>query len=786
MAHQQKYYKDIEANGHLWRLEIWQDIPVNEENGEPTHILTPVEIGPVLQSLRLVVQGDQADVDTPIVKTSLEMSFVDAPGLEYERKCGYWEEFYTSSATEYQVKLYKDNILEWTGYVTPDSFAEDLRYRGSVNIIARDNLGTLQDTTFDMSQEQNVDGKVYLFELITKALNLSTCALDCDIFEYDAPKAVALMDPFSDRSGDLLYQLVDIAAFKEKDWWKALEATLYAVGLALRYVGGNKLVLIPLRDLPKQGAQYWWDVPVKDVQFLAYGRRELVPAVKSIKETIEYNIEQEEVKESIDDYVPNDSQNLSFASSIHSMSLQGPTSTWVNGYAPVHGYKKSRKNQYIMSESSPLLDVSAYTRLEGEDSEEYGEWADKGIIYFAVNAPERPVVFPKKVCSADDKITISLTATKPVTVTKDRKHVLNLPLSRAREYSTYAVIEYRLKYTNPSTGETKFYNGSWNSNDSANFIEISNEFFASDRPRPATFAFKDIPSPGVGLLEFEIIDIRMPVMAIDLRKDCEGVYLRIKDISIDVAIPEDNNVLDRVKLTTEYSDKYSVRITRSPELGINPTTDAHVAYVPNAILAEGKAQYVGAEQWVWPLGRETIPSTGISLSRLIHQQLLAYHAQPNNLLTGELMDAAGDTPDFRSLWRWNGKLHMLMSGTLNVLTGRMESATLREFVRYDHMWETWVENEDVVVDYRLTYISLWVHSNKQLGPDSWDETIPDWIFIASENYDQEKKAYEFRLATLENTTGQERVAQFKIDTADVRITQRAAGDYGIDYGEDYS
>ena len=170
----------------------------------------------------------------------------------------------------------------------------------------------------------------------------------------------------------------------------------------------------------------------------------------------------------------------------------------------------------------------------------------------------------------------------------------------------------------------------------------------------------------------EIVRVTIGQLNLKLRKDCEGVYLRIKDISIDVAIPEDNNVLDRVKLTTEYSDKYSVRITRSPELGINPTTDGHVAYVPNAILAEGKAQYFGAEQWVWPLGRETLPSTGISLSRLIHQQLLAYHAQPNNLLTGELMDAAGDTPDFRSLWRWNGKLHMLMSGTLNVLTGRME------------------------------------------------------------------------------------------------------------------
>ena len=133
MAHQLKYYKNIESHGHSWRVEFLQDTD---------ETLTPMEIGPVLQGLRLVVQGDQADIDTPIVKTSLEMTFVDAPDLDDSRKCGYWEEFYTSSATEYMVKLYKDGETEWSGFVTPDSFSEDLRYRGSVSIIARDNLGT--------------------------------------------------------------------------------------------------------------------------------------------------------------------------------------------------------------------------------------------------------------------------------------------------------------------------------------------------------------------------------------------------------------------------------------------------------------------------------------------------------------------------------------------------------------------------------------------------------------------------------------------------------------------
>ena len=141
MAYKRKYYKSISVKGYTWTLEIYQDTD---------NAIAAVEIGPVLQSLRLIVQGDQADIDTPIVKTSLEMTFVDAPDVDENKKCGYWEEFYTSSATEYKVMLYKNGSIEWRGYITPDSFSETLQYRGSVKIIARDNLGSLQDYEYDL------------------------------------------------------------------------------------------------------------------------------------------------------------------------------------------------------------------------------------------------------------------------------------------------------------------------------------------------------------------------------------------------------------------------------------------------------------------------------------------------------------------------------------------------------------------------------------------------------------------------------------------------------------
>lgn len=790
MAYQKKYYKDIESAGHLWRLEIWQDIPL-DEYGEPTQTLIPVEIGPVLQSLRLVVQGDQASIDTPIVKTSLEMSFVDAPGLEYERKCGYWEEFYTSSETEYQVKLYKDSALEWSGYITPDSFAEDLRYRGSVSLIARDNLGTLQDITFDMLDNPNIDGKVYAIDVIQRALFVSTCPMELAWSHDELPKAVGLPSQMNSASGFLMKQMVDVLAFEDKDWWTALEDILYAVGLVIRYVGGNRLRLMAVRDLPKGGQASWLDVPRKEASFLAYGRRELAPGIKDIKETIEFDIEkQEDVSEEIEDYIPDQHSLLA----CQGILLLGPNTSRAQNISniPVHGYKKNRINQYLMPEYSCLLDVSAYEKAAGEDSEEFGQWDDKSIIYYAINGTEeRPVVFIRKIYSTEDAISIKLTVAKPVTLTQDFKQILNLPLDRAISYSREGYIRYRLKHTNTNTLQTMYYVGNeWVEASAENAIRniaFPSKIYAANNIEtfPAE-VITDLHVPGPGRLEFEIVQVVIQPLNLLLTHDCIGLYLRIKDIEINVTIPEDANVFDKVTLTTEYSDKYSVRLTRSPELGINPTTAPQVVYVSKAILAEGVSQYYGAEQWVWPLGRATLPTTGISLPRLIHQQLLAYNAKPNSVLTGELIDAGGELPDWNSIWMWNGKEHMLMSGTLNVLTGRMEGATLREFTRYDHMWETWVENEDVKVDYPMKSVVFIVHSNETLTFDSYSGDFGGWIYLRDPKYNEASNVWVCQAIVYPNTTDAERVARFKIDTADVRITQRAARDYNDDYGQDYS
>lgn len=751
MNHFLKYYKEIESQNHLWRLEIHQ---------ESEDAFSPIEIGPVLQSLKLIVQGEQADIDTPIVKTSVEMVFADAPDLEDHRKCGFWEEFYTSSSTEYKVVLYKDGVCEWTGYITPDSFIETLQYRGSVTIIARDNLGTLQDKTFEV-YTINLDDKIYVYELIQKALKLSNCSLDYVSNNLNQPKVVGVQDLKYYDSNLLLSQLVDIQEMQDYTWWSALESVLYSAGLVLRYIGRNTLQLMSLRDIPKLGNAYWWDVEERDVNFVTYGTRELLPGVRSIKEVNYFDIDTESKAIKIPRY----SEEAPALVQFDNIILSGPT-TQANSYkAPVHGYDVPGRHLILTASNSNILDVSAYSRYAGEDSESYGQWDDKSIVYFAVNASDpKPFVIDKNIHSASGKVSIKWVVDKPISLLSDMSAVMNTPIESASEYGTDPFLLYRIRFE--SSNRILYYNatnGQWGTSSINNTMALSANLFTVDKPKLIEFKLKDISVPSDGKLTLEIVDIRIISLILRLRQDCIGMYVRLKDISIDVELSESLKLLEKMTLTTEYLDKYSVRIERNPIFSILPSSEPEVALVPNAILTECTSQYIGAEQWDW--GKSVKPATtGISLSRLIHQQLLAYYAKPNNRLSGELVTS---DPVFSALYNWNGKQHILTSGALNVLTGRIENANLREFTRYEYMWETWVNIDSAEVGSAASEVILSVNSNKKLT--ATDISAPSWIKfnIASPS----DKYYVILLRIAENDTNADREYIVRIDTALVKITQ---------------
>jgi hypothetical protein len=772
MVHQLKYYKEIDSHDHLWRVEILQ---------ETEDTLTPMEIGPVLQGLRLVVQGDQADVDTPIVKTSLEMTFVDAPDLEEERKCGYWEEFYTSSATEYQVKLYKDGQIEWTGYVTPDSFSENLRYRGSVTIIARDNLGALQDYQCNFAGDAN--GMISLYDLVRRSCEEVSFAMDI-YDDYSQQNISPRCDEATVGEQIIYYIKFNASAFQGKNLWEALDGALMSTGMVLRYIGENTYVFQPIRAIGLMNCDFWPDVPVKKVLFEAYATRELSPSVKNIREDENFDLSEE--------YIIADSTYEAYGVEgtakyydEFDMELGAPSYAIVNGYNFIGaGF------QGADVENSRLLNPFLYPIKREHSSAQYGSIYDNQTLYVLANTfdesgyyliDDRPVV-SQCLLQFPGKYILQPHIGYPVSLYNNNQYIGNFATKegyakvgarfycfRARFEGADGSVQYLVQ-----DGDSWLYKSKWSSERPNRPVCIGNVAGSASEFDCASFADLSINIPGLLTIEFYSAAIDYTYFRIE---NSAFAYLRYKGVSI--SISEDSTKplqMEKRTITTEYSKKNNLILNRTPQFACNPSEIISPISIKNGLFVKNEEKYFGSDFWVFNVNDVARP-----LATLIHQQILCYYARPNNVLNGNLI---GQDYDFKSLYEWEGKIHLLMSGTLNVLTGRMENAVLREFMRYDHMWETWVENEDETVDYTSKTFTLKCHSGKELTDEDVTQ-VPSWLTFMRFGPRQADGTVLAFFRAMANASGQERSAIFQIDTAWVRVTQRAAGDYGTDYGKDY-
>lgn len=763
MAYQLKYYKDIQSHGHTWRLDIRQDT---------TEQLIPQEIGAVLQGFRLYVQGDQADIDTPIIKTSVEMVFVDAPDLNDNRKNGYWEEFFTSSATEYRVQLWKDGTVEWTGYVTPDSFSEDLRYRGSVTLVARDNLGAMQDYQFDLAGDS--DGMVSLVDLIKGGLDAVKFGMAHNTAEGGQIAWAYATDATANPN---IYDVrFNAESFRGKTWWEVVESVLYATGLTLRYAGENRYVLASIRNLGMGSQMYWADVEIKPVVFGAYGHRELSPAVKAIREDVSFDIEANIANTEM----PEDA----YGNKTSYTDQQGNT-------LPLHAITGGAYAKAAI-ETTAVLNVYEYDVHEDHQYGD-GEIYDSSCVYIGANASNadyeaRSLVY--KIRLQPGAYSFQFDIDKILALYDDstkigyndynaRLRYIRLQAEFAGDDSSYQTL---LNHYDPTSGTTEgltLNDLHWITGRVADASKNNANILYNDSTLPVNYKTPELKVETAGELVIKILSPLVTTASAEggnARSSAKGQYAGITNMQV---IVTDNNgiyVIDKNTVTTKYKESNSIVLTRSPKYAVNTTTLVSPKIVTNGILTKIGGKYKGAKNWQF-----NAVDTPKPLAVLIHQQMLAFYSKPNNVLTGEIV---ANDPTFNALYEWSGKKHLLMSGTLNILNGHMENAVLREFKRYDHMWETWVEREyfDIQGD-EATY-NTFVHSNKPITSADI-KYLPSWA-TATIYQTVTSGLYGLTIKVQGNYTSEVRRGIFNVDTAFVVIDQRPAGDYGSDYYFDYS
>ena len=636
MAHGLRYYKELtHADGKVVRLELLQK----------DYAGASMEIGPVCQSLRLDIQGD-TEIDAPIVKTSLSMTFVDAPDHAdaKTKKCGNWEEFYTSDATKWKVVMkYRKSggasfVTMWGGYITPDSYTETLVYRGSVTIIARDNIGHMQDFPFDA--EGNADGLISLKQLISGAWA-----------KIESPMSLVLRD-----SGDAMWMYTDgvaaydtmmnVSAFKDKNWLEALEDALYSYGVVMRYVGDNNVSIMPLRSLPLMGEASFDDVPTAEPVFMTGAERELTPAVRRIEETQDvetgehyYNVTDVEYSGAVNDVTnvwDGTSRNISYPLIATSATSVG----WYN------------RNK----DKSLAFNATANTTyLTGTDKETI--LAYPCILAGVANDDSYSVSYGININSYDIDIHVKFGRFISRGTYTDGSTSIEFDRETVSEYT----VRYAVRVVNK--GITYYLSQGGSLVTRQQYIEtvVSNEAL-------------NIP------LRLRSDIIGETYVAVDFYHIEIGESLKPKQVlSISVDNADARPIITSNHVNTNYKSDNNVVLSRDPQIVPALSDVALPDFFINGIFRQVGYLYESAKLWAWPDG-----STAQQMAVYNHLQLLCYHAKPNNVLRGTIVNA--DVTDMQVIWLWHGAEHMFVSGSFNLLSGHIENAVLREFARYEDMW----------------------------------------------------------------------------------------------------
>ena len=212
------YKQTNTIGGRLARIEIWQK----------DYAGASAEIDALSGSPILLSSGNVGnDIYQPIVKSSLTLSIIDTEQIDYSI-------FFTPDATKFKFIYKLDGTTEWTGYLTPDSFIQSMSYRSTITLIARDNLGYLDQLDFDMSGAEAVIGDILEAGLVKIGFGFTT--------NYNTVK-------IGDGGINALDAIVNISPFRDGTWHEAMSNLIKGIGCQLRYMGANQYVLTDIGEL---------------------------------------------------------------------------------------------------------------------------------------------------------------------------------------------------------------------------------------------------------------------------------------------------------------------------------------------------------------------------------------------------------------------------------------------------------------------------------------------------------------------------------------------------------
>ena len=256
MAYGLWLYKEIQGK-HLVRLEIKK----RDYQGQA------IEIDAIGKD-SITLSMDGSNITDPIIGSTLSFAIIDSGQINTS-------DFFTPDATLYAVELYLDGTLHWSGYLTPDSYAENLSYRDTISLTARDNLGRLNDFTFEVSR-----GLMNIEELFESLLTEVGCP---QYLNWSVDKVATAKGNGVSQVTDIRSMSVNTMLFVGKTYREAMESILYGLGCQMRFRGSNNLLILNLSDLStiQDGSAIFIEKS---------GHKEILPAWKNVTITQDYGL----------------------------------------------------------------------------------------------------------------------------------------------------------------------------------------------------------------------------------------------------------------------------------------------------------------------------------------------------------------------------------------------------------------------------------------------------------------------------------------------------------------
>lgn len=625
MAYVERFFKEINCEGHVTRLSIKERVRATAGAS------TPMEIGD-FAGLSLQIQGQQASIETPVVKTSLTFSMYDTTDKQDTAhvKFGGWERFYTPDQTLWLVELRQDGTLTWSGYITPDSWEDDLVYRGIIKITARDMIGHMADFEVQADDFTNIatKGVASIADIIQQAFYVAQVPMSL---------AIHSSAPWLTYEGAKLYNWgLDITALIGKNWYEAVEGILDAFGLTLRYSGRDSIVLAPVRNAPlcgyaSAGSSFY--AP----QFLRRsGHRELVPAYKQVVETLNYEPHADFIDTFPDGAFSGNELNKD---GWEEVTLSGGSWTAGRGIGVIRQYTAANTFNDIVGDRSRYFFLFQQPLTSGS--------SQKGLRRTAVVPP----------C-------VSVDVSFKLAHTYNFRGDVVTPYETMMDGRTVVYVEW-LKPDGSSLWLSEA-TGTWGAAMSV-FLSATNKTTDTNADVSLNIATPD--TPGTLRIYFYYGTA-----------DTTGIRaVRVGDFSVSVS---GDSIPQSQKVTTAYDSAQNTTVKRSPKFGTVPEWIKSAGGVRNGVyLMDAQNNFPPVRGVQWNGTGATLP-----LSVFVHMQHIAMHAKANNVLTGEIRELSGDAPGVDAVWKIFDRQFILVSGTIDYTTGFVGGAVLVEFDPYETVW----------------------------------------------------------------------------------------------------